>query len=171
MRIFLFCILTLVVGLSWAPEKANAEPTNCDLMSELLLFISQTADLATIESCPSIRAASADTLLSSVVFAHPAASHQPEAVYLPADNVILISSEIDRGGAIGRSFLVHELVHALQFQTGAADLAPCVGQLEAEAYRVQSEFLKRQGLTDQALAIRSFSLVVGSCAQAYHPDF
>jgi len=93
------------------------------------------------------------------------------AVYLPTKNIILLSEEIDVESAIGRSFIVHELVHALQFQAGVVGQKPCLGALEAEAYHAQSAYLDREGLTQLAMAYRSYELTMASCAHPYHPDF
>jgi hypothetical protein len=59
---------------------------------------------------------------------------------------ILIRADLDAGGPIGQSFLVHELVHVLQgWQRGEAET--CVQGLadERQAYAVQNRFLAGAG--------------------------
>jgi len=61
---------------------------------------------------------------------------------------ILISDELDLQESSDNSFLLHELVHVLQFryQSGST-FASCEDTLksEREAYRAQNAYLRRQG--------------------------
>ena len=164
-------ILALAVVLAWPPNEASAGSTPCENVRDLLEFAANISDLPALGRCPIIQAADYQTLLSSVSFSASSTQHQPSAVYLPTDNVILVGPGVDLSSPLGRSYLVHELLHALQFQAGDPDREPCLGVLEAEAYHAQSAYLKGEGLDEEALLFRSYGLVMASCAQAYHPDF
>ncbi len=60
---------------------------------------------------------------------------------------ILIRADLDRGDAIGQSFLVHELVHVLQAWDHDTDADGCAASLAAErtAYAAQNRFLAQAG--------------------------
>ncbi|MGR3290396.1 MAG: hypothetical protein ACU0C9_04280, partial [Paracoccaceae bacterium] len=81
------------------------------------------------------------------------------AAFLTTSNEILISDEIDLTTLLGRSFLVHEIVHAAQFNSG--DIAPesCTGLLESEAYQVQPPYLEKHDLAKEATNFLWMSLM------------
>lgn len=65
---------------------------------------------------------------------------------------ILISDQLDLRDPAGNSFLVHELVHVLQYrQRGEAYTAGCEATLtaEREAYWVQNAYLSREGRSER----------------------
>lgn len=159
---------------TWLPDTANSQPvdgTFCAEAQDLLDFIMSQTDYPELAFCPSVLVATNDALLSSIHFSNVRHQNQPMAVYLPKKNSILLSEEIDPESPIGRSFIVHELVHALQIQAGVVGQKPCLGALEAEAYRTQSAYLDREGLTQLAGVYRSYELAMASCIHAYHPNF
>ena len=168
-------LMTLLTVLAvWPLETANSQPVDdnsCGEARDLLDFILSETEYTGLAFCPSFRVADDDALLSSVHFSNARHQNQPMAVYLPRKNKILISEEVDWESPVGQSFIVHELVHALQFQAGAVGQIPCLGALEAEAYGVQSAYLELEGETDLAWMFRYYELTMGSCVHAYHPDF
>ncbi len=91
------------------------------------------------------------------------------AAYLAANAEILLSPDVVLATPLGRSYLVHELVHAHQFDGGAPARAPCVGWLEGEAYRVQASYLRTHDLAEDAFAFELLGLLQSACAQSYHP--
>ena len=144
---------------------------SCAALKELIAFVSAETDYAELAVCPRIVSVDSRLLLSSLRFSDPENQNEALAVYLPTENTIRVSTEVDLNSPMGRSFLVHELVHALQFQSGAASSTPCLGALEEEAYRLQADFLERAGLPQASLTYRLHALVMASCGQAYHPEF
>jgi hypothetical protein len=65
----------------------------------------------------------------------------------PAPGLVMLRQDVDIGSALGRSILLHELVHALQAQEGPARYgSPLWYQREREAYRVQHRFLRASGV-------------------------
>jgi hypothetical protein len=56
---------------------------------------------------------------------------------------VLLRDDVDLHGLYGRSILLHELVHALQGQQGAAEYGSGLWyRREREAYRIQYRFLR-----------------------------
>ncbi len=89
--------------------------------------------------------------------------------YFPETGRIELAPDLDLTTAYGQSFLLHELVHAAQFAEGADLHARCPAALEAEAYRVQAQFLQDAGLTRDALLTRMLGDQLGICGQM--PDY
>src|SRR6478735_8816446 len=58
------------------------------------------------------------------------------AVFVPSQREILLAADLDLGTPLGRSYLVHELVHAQQFARGSNERARCPSALESDAYSV-----------------------------------
>ena len=56
---------------------------------------------------------------------------------------VLLRDDVDLHGSYGRSILLHELVHSLQAQRGAAEFgSPLWYQREREAYWIQYRYLR-----------------------------
>jgi len=56
---------------------------------------------------------------------------------------VLLRDDVDLQGLYGRSILLHELVHSLQAQRGAAEFgSPLWYQREREAYWIQHRYLR-----------------------------
>lgn len=89
--------------------------------------------------------------------------------YFPETGAIELAPDLDLTMAYGQSFLLHEMVHAAQFASGADRAAPCPAALEAEAYRVQAGFLHQAGLVRDAVFTRMLGDQLGSCGAA--PDY
>lgn len=83
--------------------------------------------------------------------------------YFPDSGRIELAPDLDLSTAYGQSFLLHEMVHAAQFGERANETAPCPAALEAEAYRVQAQFLQEAGLTRDALLTRMLGEQLGAC--------
>ena len=65
---------------------------------------------------------------------------------VPAE--LLLRDEVNLETLLGRSILLHELVHALQAQEGPAEYgSPLWSAREREAYRVQLRFLRSSGVS------------------------
>ena len=156
-----------------AAENANTHTsfTSCTALSRLIAFVSIETSYPPITNCPTVRVTSNEKL--SMLVSHKIVEHGevPLAVYLPASSKIWISIDIDLTTLLGQSYLLHEIVHAHQFQHGVADKAPCIGWLEREAYQLQANFLKQNGAGSEALKFDILGFLHSACAQAYHPDF
>ncbi|MFT5349395.1 MAG: hypothetical protein ACI9MF_000206 [Gammaproteobacteria bacterium] len=76
-------------------------------------------------------------------------SNKPEQItikilglYNFEEKVVYLLNNINLQVAEGRGVLLHELVHFLQYQHGHDKEVSCVKELEAMAYRLETEYLK-----------------------------
>lgn len=70
------------------------------------------------------------------------------AVFDTDDYVILVRDSLDLETTFDNSFLLHELVHVLQFKSRGADIfkdCPTSIRTESEAYRAQNAYLRHEG--------------------------
>ena len=67
-------------------------------------------------------------------------------MYDPSTRQILLDRDLDLGTVAGRGYLVHELVHFLQYAEGRHLRALCHKLLERDAYRLQARYLRRYGV-------------------------
>jgi hypothetical protein len=136
-----------------------------ELLTALLIWTAQASGYPPVEPMPRVELASAAEL--DRIFAAggaEAGDRQVAALYEPARNVISIDAALDLEGPLGRSYLVHELVHALQFAAGRQAQVRCVGLLEAEAYRVQARYLKDHDRQQDANLHTILGLMQAGCA-------
>lgn len=84
---------------------------------------------------------------------------QLEAVYNHDLKTILLSNKIDPNSGYGRSVIVHELVHFIQYQQKLNEEVACLNALERDAYTLQAQYMEQHGIPknfDQAtIALRS----------------
>jgi hypothetical protein len=85
------------------------------------------------------------------------------AVYVPATREILLADDLDLSTPLGRSCLVHELVHAQQFASRAHERASCPGVLEADAYGTQALYLRTRGLREEAFLLQVLGMFQSAC--------
>jgi hypothetical protein len=141
-----------LLALTLAPP-ALAAP--CDGLGDLLTFIADQTGYALPEDCPTVSH-------SALLDAAPALRSQVGA-FVPATGQILLAPDLDTGSILGRSYLLHELVHAAQFRAGTEARVRCEGELEREAYRVQTAWLRLHGEGREALLIDWVADALGRC--------
>jgi hypothetical protein len=83
--------------------------------------------------------------------------------YDPASGRIELAPDLNLSTTYGQSYLLHELIHAAQFASGADQTALCPAALEAEAYGVQAAFLRQNDMGEEALSITILSIHLGAC--------
>jgi hypothetical protein len=88
------------------------------------------------------------------------------AAYLPVTGEIVLANDLDPGTPLARSYLVHELVHAQQFEARAHERASCPGALEGEAYEVQARYLHAKGLDDDAFLFQVLGMLQRACGSS-----
>lgn len=71
------------------------------------------------------------------------------AIYNHDERTVYVSAAFDLNAPFGKSVLLHELVHFVQFETGIAETAPCRNALEKDAYRLQKIFMAELGIQPQ----------------------
>lgn len=141
------------------PAPAARAADLCPLVAALNRQLAAGTDYQPIP-CPDIGV--------SVLEGQPGMRSQAGA-YFPETGRIELAPDLDLTTVYGQSFLLHEMVHAAQFAEGADAEAPCPAALEAEAYRVQAQFLQEAGLGRDALLTRMLGDQLGSCGA--QPDY
>mgnify|MGYP002862481764 CR=1 FL=1 len=68
------------------------------------------------------------------------------ALYDPEKKTIILQKGWTSDTIPGRSILVHELVHHMQYMSGQISKFKCQGKIEKEAYDVQNKWLEPYGL-------------------------
>ena len=177
MRNLSLILLGLLLGTAFLTGDSNAANASsnggggtCPQVMRLVAFVSeQTAYPPTLD-CPRVLEATSEELRLLAALGSQPHGGEPLAMYLPAGAEILLSHEVDLSDPLGRSYLVHELVHAHQIANGVPARAPCLGWMEGEAYRVQADYLRIEGLTEDAFEVEILGLLQGACAYAYHPE-
>lgn len=148
-------MLAAMVSLVTAPAWAIAS-RDCKLIEELNAFVASVTGWEVGTDCPELRRS---------YFAEPSEeSHVSQVGGFDVSNgFITLSSELDLDDIFGQSVLLHELVHAAQKRAGLENEVVCRNALERDAYTVQSIFLRRHGLKDQAVTALLMSLFMGMC--------
>ena len=167
-----------IAMLGLPPTVSQMEPatggtyggeTDCVPMAELVAFVAEETGYPPLRICPRVRVTNSEVLRAILGLKASARGEEPLAIYLPASAEILLSPNVVLTTSLGRSYLVHELVHAHQFDSGMPARVPCIGWLEGEAYRVQASYLRMQDLTADAFAFELLGLLQSACAHSYHP--
>jgi hypothetical protein len=151
------CSVLVLVMTGITPE-ARAEGL-CPLVADLNLVLVDSTGYAAVP-CPDI---------GFSVLGAQAGMRSQAGAFFPETGRIELAPDLDLDTAYGQSFLLHEMVHAAQFAEGADRNAPCLAALEAEAYRVQAQFLQQAGLTRDALFTRMLGDQLGTCGTP--PDY
>lgn len=127
----------------------------CDGMQDLLTFIAAQSSYPVPLDCPKVEA-------SGGLDSAPALRSQVGA-YVPATGHILLASDLDTGTTLGRSYLLHELVHAAQYRAGAETRVRCEAELEREAYHLQTMWLRQNGEPREAMLLSWAAETLGRC--------
>ncbi|GHC43262.1 DUF6647 family protein [Neogemmobacter tilapiae] len=128
------------------------DTTLCALASKLAAWMAQNSSLPALAACPPIQIGTlpeGDALRAQA------------GAYDPATGVITLAADLDLGSAYGQSYLLHELAHAAQHQSGLP--MHCHGRLEAQAYALQADFLTAKGLARDAAILRVMGQQLGQC--------
>ncbi|MBB1160577.1 hypothetical protein [Aquariibacter albus] len=120
------------------------------ILSQLLLLAAQLSDLPAgdVGVAPHVEQLPLAQLHARVCPDRPADCRGMQAHHDPAERRILLADTLDLAHPVGRSFLLHELVHALEAEAGqtpAAEDCEAVLRSERRAYRAQDAFLRDQG--------------------------
>lgn len=123
---------------------------NAELLSFLLSAAASLSGYPAIPvaELPPIRAVAPDAIASAVCPDAPAGCSGIAATFETEAYEILIRDTLDLEDTADNSFLLHEIVHVLQWKArGDAIFQDCRTTLatEGEAYRAQNAYLKREG--------------------------
>ena len=87
-------------------------------------------------------------------------------LFVVAEQTVLIPSDLDIGSPFDLSFLVHEIAHYHQFQSGLHNAEARIGRLECDAYLMQAAFLRSRGLKREAFIVSlQAELQIGSVCE------
>jgi hypothetical protein len=146
-----------VLGLLlFALSGAAGQAATCDGVDDLLAFVSDQTGYSAPLDCPVVE--------RSADLQGNAALRSQVGAYVPATGHILLDPGLDTDRPLGRSYLLHELVHAAQFQAGMQLRVKCEGELERESYSVQTAYLRRHGEFREAMLIDWIAETLGRCS-------
>ena len=123
---------------------------NPDLLAYLLAAAVKFSGLPglPVEKLPPIQSVSAEYISSEVCPDDKDGCSNLVAIFDTEHYLILVRNTLDMEKALDNSFLLHELVHVLQLKARGPDIfKDCLASMrtEAEAYRAQNAYLKREG--------------------------
>ena len=77
-------------------------------------------------------------------------THENGTLYVLAPQHIAEADDVEdpTENPIFREIVIHELIHHVQWSTGAADTRPCPSRGEEEAYLLGGRYLRRAHATD-----------------------
>jgi hypothetical protein len=146
-----------IAGLYCTPAQAMTDDAICALVHDLSPYIAENEYLAPLEGCPKITRDIPD---------QPGLARSQAGAYDPLTGAIALAPDLDLTAAYGQSYLLHELVHAAQFQAGRDKTMPCHAALEGEAYQIQASYLMQHGLTREAVLIRLMADQLSACGMS-----
>ena len=119
-----------------------------EILTRLLSLAIQFSGLPSIHvsELPPVVLLSRDELNKTVCSSAPVRCAGLIAAFDTQRYRIVVDSKLDFTDPVDASFLLHEMVHVLQFkQTGATGFTTCAGVLESEeqAYSVQNQYLRQ----------------------------
>lgn len=144
--------VVLAVSLCLAPP---AFAGSCANVTDLLDFIATESSYPVPRDCPTIEA-------SDILDSTHALRSQVGA-YIPETGQILLAYDLDTDSLLGRSYLLHELVHAAQYRAGVEARVRCKGELEREAYHLQTTWLRQHGEFREAMLLDWAADSLGRC--------
>ncbi|MDA4847022.1 hypothetical protein [Hoeflea poritis] len=143
-----------------------AHASDCDAMSDLVDFVAEETGRHRLEFCPQVSVTTSTALRE--MFAEASAHGEvPMAAFVPKQHRILLGPEIDLATVLGRSYLVHEIVHAAQAADPHPHVLSCAGLNESEAYWVQASYLHNHGMAKAARGFELMSVMSAACPQPY----
>ena len=151
-------------GRARGGDGANKYPA---VTQETLLYLLQAAASLSglpsveVETLPPIVMLPHDVMMARVCKGEPEGCEQTDlaAAFSPTHNEIVALESFDfDNDEVDASFLVHEIVHALQHRAMPAMMDSCesVWSAEIQAYSVQNAYLKSHGQMYQAGAALRF---------------
>jgi hypothetical protein len=159
-------VACVLLGRSSVPA---ASPDGCiagDWIAEAVSFVEGETGHPVPRVC--VRLATPDAVNRLILPPVPNETHGDAvaAAYLPMTGEIVLADDLDPGTPLARSYLVHELVHAQQFEAHAHERASCPGALEGDAYEVQALFLRVKGLEEVAFLFQILGMLQRACGSS-----
>lgn len=138
--------------------------------SELLVFLLAAAvkhsglPAVPVNDLPPIHVVPAAIIAGKVCPENPGGCTNLVATFETDEYVILIRDTLDLETAMDNSFLLHELVHVLQYKARGAEIfkdCPTSMRTETEAYKAQNAYLKKEGQFARFGEVLSFTSCAG----------
>ncbi len=125
-------------------------PPPADLLAYLLAAAIRFSALPGIdaEQLPPVRIVTPAELSLAICPEAPTGCTNIVAAFETGQNVIFVRDDLDLENTVDNSFLLHEVVHVLQFRAkGEAIFQDCLTTKRTEtlAYQVQNAYLKKEG--------------------------
>jgi hypothetical protein len=163
------CAVIVAYALLGRSPALGASPDGCiagHWIAEAVSFVEGETGRPVPRVC--VRWASPETVNRLILSPAPNETHggAVAAAYLPVNGEIVLANDLDPGTPLARSYLVHELVHAQQFEARAYERASCPGALEGEAYEVQARYLRAKGLEDDAFLFEVLGMLQRACGSS-----
>lgn len=149
-----------------AIQQTTVRSEACASGPELIEFVSEETGHQQLAICPRVKVTT-NAVLKSMFAEASAHGEEPLAAFLPNSGQILLSPEIKLTTALGRSYVVHEMVHASQAANQQPTPASCPGLLEGQAYSVQASYLRKHNLIEAARAFEALGMMFSACPQPY----
>lgn len=123
---------------------------NADLLVYLLTAAVKLSGLPAIPvaQLPPIQIVPVEYISSKVCPDKKSGCRTLVAVFDTDDYVILVGDSLDLETTLDNSFLLHELVHVLQFKARGSEIfkdCPTSIRTESEAYKAQNAYLQKEG--------------------------
>ncbi|MFY0990833.1 DUF6647 family protein [Halomonas sp. C05BenzN] len=138
----------LLVAPSTLPISQESWPTVHERVKVMIAWVVARTDYTA--SPPPTIALESQLSLKARCFPGFNMQHLPDVmgVYDPGNGTIYLDFAFDSGSVLDVSYLLHEVVHHMQVQSGAHLRASCREVLEGEATRLQLEWLREHGVAD-----------------------
>jgi hypothetical protein len=117
-----------------------------------------------VADLPPIQVAPAQVISSKVCPDEKNGCTNLVAAFETDDYVILVRDTLNLETSLDNSFLLHELVHVLQYKARGADIfkdCPTSMRTETEAYKAQNAYLKKEGQFARFGEVLSFTTCAG----------
>ncbi|MEO1548836.1 MAG: hypothetical protein AAFR93_00220 [Pseudomonadota bacterium] len=159
-------LVAMMLGLGQAHAGAlpEQERSPCPEYENLVLYVSHTTGWPIGDVCPKMIFTSSHPLAIGVNLGRPM-EMETGATFYPASGAIKLSVQTDLNNVVGMALLVHQIVHAFQYDLGLDRGTPCTLALEKEAYRVQSQFLADNGYEEEARLVARMAEYRSMCPQ------
>ncbi len=156
---FLYCLGCGAIGGAAAAFAQDPRPEYVDQacleiegpIEDAVRFVEEAQGISLSPIC--IKSVPKEAIMEAFSTTAGMSKHQPNVggLYVIAEETILIPYDLDLHRVSDLSFVVHEIVHAYQHQTGMLLPDASLGLLECDAYYVQAAFLRSRGLPREAL--------------------
>lgn len=145
--------------------EKNTAAQRCPEIHMASLYIAQLTGMEPLDLCPPI-IYHTDSPLAQGKVSDLVSLHSIGVGYYPETTAILLPISMDLNNPEDFSYLMHQVVHAYQFAYGIDHKVDCKRQLELQAFSVQAQYLRDNGLEDEASEMFLTAKYRGTCNRA-----